>query len=79
MPVRPTLSVDDGTDDVTRPSSTPMSSTTSSTLTSTRAAQSTGLSAGDVTQPGGAGVLSVSVGLVLSAVVGMVGFMLPIF
>ncbi|KAA8635613.1 hypothetical protein SMACR_03324 [Sordaria macrospora] len=79
MPVRPTLSVDDGLDDVTTPSSTPMSSTTSTSSASARAAQSTGLPAGDGAQPGGAGLVSVSVGLVMAGVLGVVGFMLPIF
>lgn len=74
MPVRPTLSVDDGLDDDV--TSTPASSTS----TSVRAAQSTGLSAGDgPAQPGGAGVVSVSVGgLVMAGILGVAGFMFPL-
>ncbi|KAK1782345.1 hypothetical protein QBC45DRAFT_236710 [Copromyces sp. CBS 386.78] len=79
MPVRPTLSVDDGIDDVTTQSSTPTSSTTSSSSISTQTAQSTGLSAGGDVLPGGAGMVSVSAGLVVAWVLGAVGFMAPIF
>lgn len=76
MPVRPTMSVDDGIDDDDVTSTRTSSSTSTS---SRRAAQSTGLSAGgDTTQPGGAGMVSVSVELVVAGVMGAVGFMVPL-